>query len=164
VFLGCGEPRYENALQDLAREAPDRVGVQLQFTDRSEHELMSGADFLLMPSLYEPCGLAQMRAQLYGTVPVARRVGGLADTIDDGISGFLFDDYSPEALERAVERALKVYDQADAWRRVVRTAMNRGFSWRHSTERYTQTYRSALALRGVRPPTDIGAVNSECVL
>jgi starch synthase len=125
---------------------------------------MSGADFLLMPSLYEPCGLAQMRAQLYGTVPVARRVGGLADTIDDGITGFLFDAYSPEALERAVERALKIYNQADEWQRLARRAMNRGFSWRHSTERYTQIYRRALAQRGVRQSTDIGAMNSECRL
>lgn len=164
VFLGCGEARYEEALKDLARGAPDRIGVQLEFTDRREHELMSGADFLLMPSLYEPCGLAQMRAQVYGTVPVARRVGGLADTIDDGITGFLFDAYSPEALERVVERALKVYNQADAWQRVVRAAMSRAFGWRRSTERYTQTYRSALALRGVRQRTGTGALNSEAVL
>ena len=91
VFLGSGEPRYEQALVELATSAPDRIGVQLDFTDRLEHRLMAGADIFLMPSLYEPCGLTQMRAQRYGALPVVRRVGGLADTVEDGVTGFAFD-------------------------------------------------------------------------
>ncbi|MEO8449995.1 MAG: glycogen/starch synthase [Gemmatimonadota bacterium] len=145
VFLGEGEPRYEKALTDLAAAAPDRVGVQLKFSDHREHELMAGADLLLMPSLYEPCGLAQLRAQLYGTVPVARRVGGLADTIEDGVTGFLFHEYSPDALDRAARRAIEVYNQSDAWPRVMRAAMTRGAGWRRSGERYKETYRLAVA-------------------
>lgn len=150
VFLGCGESRYEQALTDLAATSPDRIGVQLAFTDDREHELMAGADILLMPSLYEPCGLTQMRAQLYGTLPVARRVGGLADTIHDGVTGFLFDDYSPEALQRATGRAIDFYNQSDAWQRMMRRAMMRGFDWPRSGERYARTYRHALAYHSAR--------------
>jgi len=145
VFLGRGEPRYEKALTDLALTAPYRVGVQLVFTDDREHEVMAGADILLMPSQYEPCGLTQMRAQLYGTLPVARRVGGLADTIEDGLTGFLFDDYSPDALQRAVDHAMTLYQQPDAWQRMMRQAMMRRFGWSRSGERYARTYRQALA-------------------
>jgi starch synthase len=147
VFLGCGESRYEKALTELAANSRDRIGVQLAFTDDREHELMAGADILLMPSLYEPCGLTQMRAQLYGTLPVARRVGGLADTIDDDVTGFLFDDYSPDALQRTAGRATDLYRQSDAWHRIMRQAMLRGFGWRRSAESYARTYRQALAHR-----------------
>ena len=150
VFLGCGESRYEDALVALAVNVPDRIGVRLAFTDDREHELMAGADILLMPSLYEPCGLAQMRAQLYGTLPVARRVGGLADTIEDGVTGFLFDDYSPDAFRRAVGRATCLYHQSDEWQRMMRAAMMRGFGWPRSAERYSRTYRQALAHRIAR--------------
>src|SRR6185295_6841103 len=109
IFLGSGEAQFENALRELSARFPQRVGVNTAFTDRLEHELLAGADFLMMPSLYEPCGLTQMRAQLYGALPVARRVGGLADTIDDGITGILYDAYSPEAFDLAVQRAVTLY-------------------------------------------------------
>ena len=75
----------------LALRAPGRIGVQTNFTGTQEHRLMAGADMIIMPSQYEPCGLTQMRAQRYGSLPVARKVGGLADTIEDGVTGFLFD-------------------------------------------------------------------------
>src|SRR4029077_9009085 len=98
IFLGAGEHRYHEALGNLAAEAPDRVAVEFMFTDHLGHRLLPGADALLMPSLYEPCGLTQMRAQRYGAAPVARRVGGLSDSISDGETGFLFDEYTPAAL------------------------------------------------------------------
>src|SRR5204862_4697806 len=113
IFLGAGEAQFENALRELAARFPPRVGVNTAFTDELEHALLAGADFLMMPSLYEPCGLTQMRAQLYGALPVARRVGGLADTIDEGVTGILYDAYSPEALDRAVQRRVAP-DQARA--------------------------------------------------
>ena len=150
VFLGGGEPCYEKALTELAAAAPDRIGVQLAFTDRLEHRLLAGADMLLMPSLYEPCGLTQMRAQGYGTIPVARCVGGLADTIADGVTGFLFDEYSPEALGRAIRRAVDGHAQPHAWQRMMHAAMARDFSWRRSGERYGKVYRRALASRPAR--------------
>ncbi|HEX6645353.1 MAG TPA: glycogen/starch synthase [Gemmatimonadales bacterium] len=145
VFLGSGEPRYEHALTDLALAAPDRIGVQLDFTDRLEHRLMAGADMFLMPSLYEPCGLTQMRAQRYGALPIGRRVGGLADTIDDGTTGFLFDAYTPAAFEDATRRALVRFMDQPRWRRMMREAMSRDFSWDRSTAEYLGVYRQALA-------------------
>ena len=92
--------------RELAERAPHRIVVETcDFNDELEHRLLAGADMCLMPSQYEPCGLTQMRAQRYGTIPVARRVGGLADTIEDGVTGFLFDDYTPADFMRAVMRA-----------------------------------------------------------
>jgi starch synthase len=147
IFLGAGERRYHEALADLAAAAPDRVAVEFMFTDHVEHRLLAGADALLMPSQYEPCGLTQMRAQHYGTVPVARRVGGLTDSITDGVTGFLFDDYSPAGLEEAIGRAVDSYADRAAWRKLVRAAMARPFGWDRSAEQYVALYRRALALR-----------------
>lgn len=149
VFLGGGEKRYEQALTDLAAAAPDRIAAQVTFTDRVEHELLAGADMLLMPSLYEPCGLTQMRAQLYGTIPVARRVGGLTDTIEDGATGFLFDEYSPAALGRATRQAIERYAEGHSWERMMHAAMSQDFGWRRSGEGYVQAYGRALASRSV---------------
>ena len=146
VFLGSGEPRYETALVNLALEAPDRVGVQLDFTDRLEHRLMAGADLFLMPSLYEPCGLTQMRAQRYGALPIARRVGGLADTIEDEATGFLFDAYTPESFEEAAFRALARFGDAPRWQAMMREAMARDFSWERATDRYRSVYERAISL------------------
>ena len=141
IFLGAGESRYEAALEEIAARAPSRISVQLNFTDRLEHRLLAGADMCLMPSQYEPCGLTQMRAQRYGTIPVARRVGGLADTIEDGVTGFLFDDYTASDFMRAAVRALDQYSDQGAWKDMVQEAMSRDFGWERSAARYLQVYR-----------------------
>lgn len=145
VFLGSGEARYEAALADLARAHPDRIAVNTAFTDVLEHRLLAGADFLLMPSLYEPCGLTQMRAQRYGTLPVARRVGGLNDTIIDGVTGFLFDDYTPAALDEALARARVLFDDRNELHERSRDAMRRDFSWSEPLAQYAAVYRRARA-------------------
>ncbi len=145
VFLGSGEPRYEHALVELARAAPARIGVQLDFTDKLEHRLMAGTDMFLMPSLYEPCGLTQMRAQRYGSLPIARRVGGLADTIEDGVTGFLFDPYQSIALEKAAFRALDRFLRPREWTAMMRDAMARDFSWERSVAAYAEVYRRVVA-------------------
>src|SRR5678809_1208621 len=106
LFLGAGDPRYMEELTELAGRAPGRIACEFNFTDRLEHRLMAGADMFLMPSQYEPCGLTQMRAQRYGTLVVGRRVGGIADTVDDDVTGFLFAQYSAAALDHAMSRAL----------------------------------------------------------
>ena len=147
AFLGSGEARYEAAIQSLAREFPDRIAANTAFTDALEHRLLGGADFLLMPSLYEPCGLTQMRAQRYGTLPLARRVGGLADTIEDGATGFLFDDYTAESLDTAVDRALELYRNPRELRSHIRDAMRRDFSWEDPLASYAAVYRRARAAR-----------------
>jgi len=147
IFLGNGDPFYREALAELARARPDRVAVRFDFTEEFEHRLLGGADILLMPSLYEPCGITQMRAQRYGALPVARRVGGLADTIEDGVTGFLFDGYYPGSLREALARALATYADPPAWRARVRQAMARDFGWACSVGRYHEVYRRAVARR-----------------
>jgi starch synthase len=146
LFLGAGDPRYMEELTELAGRAPGRIACEFNFTDRLEHRLMAGADMCLMPSQYEPCGLTQMRAQRYGTIPVARRVGGLADTIEDGVTGFLFDGYTSEEFMNAAVRALDIYHDPEAWRGMMREAMSRDFGWERSESRYRDIYRRALGV------------------
>lgn len=151
-FLGHGEPRYHERLQALADAAPDRVAVRFDFTEELEHRLLGGADMLLMPSLYEPCGITQMRAQRYGALPVARRVGGLADTIEDDLTGFLFDEYSAGALRAVLHRATSAFTRGYAWRKRMRNAMARDFTWARSVNEYQDVYRRALRRRAERVP------------
>ena len=150
VFLGQGDAHYEAMLRELAERAPSRIAVNLNFTEEFEHLLLAGADMCLMPSQYEPCGLTQMRAQRYGTIPVARRTGGLADTIEDGVTGFLFDDYTSADFMRAAVRAVDQYHDADAWEEMMREAMARDFGWERSAARYLTVYRRVLGLPAVR--------------
>jgi starch synthase len=147
IFLGSGEHRYHEALANLAAAAPERVVAEFAFTDRQEHLLLAGADLLLMPSLYEPCGLTQMRAQRYGAVPIVRAVGGLQDSVQDGVTGFLFDEYTPAALETTVRRVLQQFEDRDVWRAMVRRAMAARFGWDQSTLQYAAAYRRALNAR-----------------
>ncbi len=147
VFLGSGEARYEQALRKLARAHPERIAVELEFMEHREHRVIAGADALLMPSLYEPCGLTQMRAMRYGTVPLARRVGGLEDTIQDGATGLLFDDYKPERLDWIIDRAVARFRRPDAWLDLVETAMLQDFSWERVVDRYYNVYDLAFEAR-----------------
>jgi starch synthase len=147
VFLGSGERRYHEALRDLAAAYPDRVVAEFAFTDPLEHRLLAGADFLLMPSLYEPCGLTQMRAQRYGAIPIARAVGGLRDSVSDGDTGFLFDDYSPAALDAAVTRVLHAFADRRRWRGLMHRAMTRPFGWDVPTAQYATVYQRAISAR-----------------
>ena len=146
IFLGTGEAKYEALLKMYEARWPGRVSVHLGFAERLEHRLMAGADVYLMPSLYEPCGLAQLRAERYGAIPLARRVGGLADTIDHGITGYLFDEYSSEDLLRVARHVMDRYDSPPAWEQMMRTAMTRDFSWGRSAGRYLDVYRRVLAV------------------
>ena len=150
AFLGEGEQRYQDAIARLAEEAPDKIGYSFDFTEEREHKLLAAADFLLMPSMYEPCGLTQMRAQRYGALPVVRRVGGLADTVVDRETGFVFDEYQPWALEEAVQYAIGLYEDRAAWEEHVRTAMEVDFSWDRSVAAYREVYEKARARRSGR--------------
>ena len=150
IFLGTGEPKYEAMLKVYEARWPDRISVHLGFSERLEHRLMAGADIYLMPSLYEPCGLAQLRAERYGAIPLARRVGGLADTIEDGVTGFLFDEYSSEDLLRVARHVMDRYHEPPAWEQMMRSAMRKDFGWARSAERYLGLYRRILAGPPVR--------------
>lgn len=144
VFLGQGDRKYIEPLRALAARFPGRIAVETGFTDALEHEVIAGADMLLMPCQYEPCGLTQMRAQRYGTLPVARRTGGLNDTIDDGETGFLFDHFSRDALAHTIARAVHHYHDQDGWRERMRRAMDKNFSWTRSALKYLAVYLRAL--------------------
>lgn len=150
IFLGQGEPRYEQALKEIAARAPARIAVETNFSEDLEHLLLAGADMCLMPSQYEPCGLTQMRAQRYGTIPIARRVGGLADTIEDGVTGFLFDDYTPADFMKSAMRAIGQYAEQPGWRDMMKEAMTRDFGWERSSAKYRQVYKRVLSWTAAR--------------
>jgi starch synthase len=147
IFLGTGERRYEEALAAVAARAPDRIAVPRMFSEQAEHRLLAGADMLLMPSLYEPCGLTQMRAQRYGALPVVRSVGGLRDTVTNGASGFMFDEYAPAALDTALRRAIECYHHCEDWDDMVSGAMRLDHSWGPSAGKYQAAYARACAAR-----------------
>ena len=144
IFLGEGDPGYQRQLQEVAANVPDRVAAFFDFTEQREHRLLAGADILLMPSQYEPCGVTQMRAQRYGALPVVRRVGGLSDTVEDQETGFVFDEFTAHALEVALRRAFATYRNRESWERHMREAMSRDFGWERSARRYLDLYEAAL--------------------
>jgi len=144
IFLGQGEKRYVDILEELGALVPGRIGVQTNFTVEQEHRLLAGADMIVMPSQYEPCGLTQMRAQRYGTLPVARKVGGLADTIEDNVTGFLFDDYTQADFIAACARAIDHYRHPQVWTQMIKEAMSRDHGWEKSEVKYRELYRRAI--------------------
>ena len=135
AVTGQGDPSLENAMLDLAKRNPGKVGVKIGFNEAEARCLFAGSDFLLMPSRFEPCGLSQMYAQRYGSLPVAYRTGGLADTIEDGETGFLYSEMNLSALMNAVSRALGAFASRSMLLRMRRKAMSRPHNWLHSSRR-----------------------------
>ncbi len=151
VLLGTGESALEHAFAEFEREYPGRASVRLRFDGPYARRIYAGAEALLIPSRYEPCGLTQMIAMRYGAVPVARRTGGLADTVvdagDPGGTGLMFDAYDPAALWDALERMLRVYAQAEKWAQLQSRGMHTDFSWTRSAAQYGALYERARASR-----------------
>ncbi len=146
VILGSGEQGYVNFFSALRRQFPDRVGFYHGFSNELAHQVEAGSDMFLMPSKYEPCGLNQMYSQVYGTIPIVRRTGGLADTVEqfdmrtgDG-TGFVFDHYTSVGLRWAVNMALDVFGEPQMWHRLVVNAMSRDFSWQKQAQQYVKLY------------------------
>ena len=140
AILGLGEPATEQMLNKLARSHRENIAVLVGFNEPMARRIIGGSDFCLMPSRYEPCGLTQMQAQRYGTLPIAHATGGLADTIEDGATGFLFSDFSPSGLLAACERAFAVFADKAQLARMRRTAMSRSFGWNARAAEYAQLY------------------------
>ena len=148
VVLGTGDARYQDLWRDLAAEYPDRIAARIGFDERLAHLIEGGADMFLMPSRFEPCGLNQMYSLRYGTVPIVRRVGGLADTVVDHAApagplrpnGFVFDDYTPDALLETLRRALAVFPDRGAWRALQAAGMAEDHSWDRSAGEYVKIY------------------------
>jgi len=153
VILGSGEKKYEQTLKHWHSLYPDRVALTLGYDEPLAHLIEAGADLFLMPSRFEPCGLNQMYSQRYGTVPIVRRVGGLADTVEDATlenlvaaqaSGIIFDDAEAEELLEAVRQALKLFANKAIWGQIQMAGMGKDFSWHKSALKYSDLYHLAL--------------------
>lgn len=150
VVLGTGRPEYERMLARLADYHKGKMRAFLVYDADLAPLIYAGSDIFVMPSLFEPCGLGQMIAMRYGSVPVVRATGGLADTVQDGINGFTFDDYSSAAFWQALQRAIYIYNvDRESWQVIQRAGMAADFSWERSAYGYQQLYEWAIArMRG----------------
>ncbi|HEX8697719.1 MAG TPA: glycosyltransferase, partial [Myxococcaceae bacterium] len=146
VAVGSGDGNYEDGLKELQARFPQQVGVYLGFDRPLSHLVEAGADFFLMPSRYEPCGLNQMYSLRYGTVPIVRATGGLADTVEGGLegTGILFEAFHPAALLAAMRRALALYSDPPRLEGFRRRGMERDFSWAVSARRYESLFATLL--------------------
>ena len=155
VLLGTGEGRYEDFWRRMASRHPDLIGARIGYDEALAHRIEAGADVFLMPSRFEPCGLNQMYSQRYGTVPVVRATGGLADTVrnldmrtGEG-TGFTFEEYSGQALLGTLRRALDIYKERVLWRRIQTAGMGQDFSWDRSAAEYIEVYQRARREHGI---------------
>ncbi|KMM82953.1 starch synthase [Pseudomonas taetrolens] len=140
VIIGRGEPEEEQAMRELALRFPGQISVRIGFNETDARRIFAGSDFLLMPSRYEPCGLSQMYAQRFGSLPVARNTGGLADTIENGVTGFLFDESTVESYKEALCRAFKVYAFPGLFNAMRCRAMSAPFHWCKAVKPYAELY------------------------
>lgn len=148
IILGTGDKTYQKKFESFKKKNPKKVGLHLGFSEEFAHLIESGSDMFLMPSRYEPCGLNQMYSLRYGTIPIVRATGGLADTISEYKNGkgngFVFDKYEPSGLLNAIKRALKLYKNREEWIKLVRQAMAYDYSWEVSAKKYVDLYRSLI--------------------
>ena len=151
VVLGIGDPYYHKLLERIKEKYPEKVGLHIAFNSVLAQRIYAGADMFLMPSQYEPCGLGQLISFRYGTIPVVRATGGLADTVKDyhasagAGNGFVFVEYHSNAFRQAIDRALKVYrEEPNNWEKLVKNTMELDFSWARSAVEYIQLYQTAL--------------------
>lgn len=156
IILGEGEETYHKKLSSISRKYPSRIGVKIGFDPVLARKIYAGSDFFLMPSRYEPCGLGQMISLRYGTIPIVRKTGGLADTVKEFSlnrsyktyktygNGFLFEEYSARALFRAIKKALGIYKDKRLLPLLVSNAMSCDFSWSVSAKKYLDLYKKAV--------------------
>lgn len=160
LVLGTGAEEFEQMLREFAALHPRQIAVNTDYDEALAHRIYAGADMLLMPSRFEPCGLSQMYALRYGAVPIVRRCGGLADTVVDAAdtanhpgeaeTGFSFQPTAANALLDTVDRACTAFAERGRWRAIMRSGMNRDFSWTRSAASYQQTYTAAITAHCMR--------------
>jgi starch synthase len=147
VILGSGNPDLERRLADAAGYYPGQARVLLRFDDAVARRIYAGSDLFLMPSRYEPCGLGQLIALRYGTVPLVHATGGLIDTIvdpttsADKANGFIFHEYRHSALLEGLDRALSTYAKTAVWQKIMLQGMTQNMSWTHAARDYVDLYR-----------------------
>lgn len=148
IILGSGDWQYENFFKELAGRHPDKVGLWLGFVPDLAHKIYAGADIFLMPSKSEPCGLSQMVALRYGTIPVVRETGGLRDSIKDSGdgegNGFTFANYNAHEMLHTIRRALEGYKNAEGWKILVQRALDSDYSWGRSANEYIRLYKELI--------------------
>ena len=140
IILGVGLAGYEKKLGELEKKYPKNISSQIKFDPILAQRIYAGCDIFLMPSQFEPCGLGQMIALRYGTIPIVRRTGGLADTVKNKINGFVFEKYKSEALLGVLKESLKCYQKQKNWNEIVKRAMSGDFSWQKSALEYLKLY------------------------
>lgn len=150
VLLGTGDKEYEDWFKGLAWRFPTKVAANIKFSNELAQRIYAGADIFMMPSNYEPCGIGQLIAMRYGTIPVVRETGGLKDTVqpynkytNEG-NGFVFKDYNAHEMMYALKRALSAYANFEEWRHIVYNAMNADYSWNNSAAEYKKLYEQLL--------------------
>ena len=155
VVVGTGDREYINFFKKAARQYPNKIGVYSPFTDGMASKVYAGSDMYLMPSRFEPCGLSQLISLRYGSVPIVHSVGGLHDTVtdfsyrNDTGNGFSFSEYAPQDLLMGLARAIEVYQNATAWRRLTVRGMGQSFSWELPAGKYVDLYNRVLDLRSI---------------
>ncbi|NOT13647.1 MAG: glycogen synthase GlgA [Methylococcaceae bacterium] len=151
VLLGSGDKAYEKLLEALAQSYPDKIALNIGYNEELAHSIEAGADIFLMPSRFEPCGLNQMYSQRYGTIPIVRKTGGLADTVVDALphtiadntaTGIIFNEATAGSLLESVKRALLLYSNAEIWIKLQTAGMKKDFSWQQSAQRYLAVYNN----------------------
>lgn len=142
VILGTGDPKLEEAARSLQSLFPEKIKAELRFDANLARQIYAGADMLLMPSRYEPCGLAQMIAMRYGCVPVVRAVGGLKDTVEQNKTGFVFEKAHHMSLMGAIRTGIKTLADREKWMEIQRNGMSQDFSWKTSAKKYLELYES----------------------
>ncbi|MBM4129056.1 MAG: glycogen synthase, partial [Nitrospira sp.] len=153
VLLGKGDESFQKSFLELAKRYKGRISVTIGFDESLARKIYGGSDFFLMPSRYEPCGLGQLIAMKYGSIPIGRKTGGLADTIHDFNpltsqgTGFLFSDYTASAMLDAIKRAVCVYTDMDKIKKMQHNAMEMDFSWKRSAKRYIELYEHAIKVK-----------------
>jgi starch synthase len=150
LILGNGEYQYENFFEYLKDKYPDRLAFYCGYNNKLAHQIEAGADIFLMPSRYEPCGLNQIYSLKYGTIPIVRKTGGLADTVSlydwqkQSGTGFVFHDYTATGLEWAMNYALETFGHKSAWKKIMQNAMKKNYSWDHQIKKYVKLYKNFL--------------------
>jgi starch synthase len=153
VVLGRGDDTYMDLFREIQADYPGRAAVRFEVSPVLSHKVIAGSDMLLVPSLYEPCGLSQLYAFRYGTVPVVRKTGGLQETVvpfepgTPGGNGFAFEEFTPEALSACLKKAVSCYSRPDCWRLIMENGFRQDFSWEASSGEYAKLYEKSLSIR-----------------
>lgn len=144
VVLGVGEKHYEQELSVLSQLYPKNISVNIKFDALLAQKIYAGSDIFLMPSRFEPCGLGQLISMAYGNLPLVRKTGGLADTVENGKTGFVFEKYSQHDFLSCLKKALEIYQDRKKWQKLMRNAMKKDFSWQNSAQKYLNLYKKLL--------------------